>query len=83
MQMEFAQRASNGTVSNLNAEIVKSVNVPVPSLEKQIQIAKILNSFESLINDHLDGLPGEIAARRRQYEYYRNKLLTFKELDLA
>ncbi len=83
MQMEFSQRASSGTVSNLNADIVKSVQVPLPPIEEQIQIARVLNNFESILNSNVQGLPAEIEARRQQYEYYRNKLLTFKELEVV
>ena len=54
--------------------------IPVPPLEKQKQIVSILDKFEKLTNDIAFGLPAEIEARRKQYEYYRNKLLTFKEV---
>ena len=55
------------------------IKIPVPSLEKQKQIVSILDKFEKLTNNISIGLPAEIEARRKQYEYYRNKLLTFKE----
>ena len=83
MQMEFARRASNGTVSNLNADIVKSVLVPLPPLAEQAKIAELLDNFEMLVTDPEKGLPAEISARRQQYEYYRSKLLTFSELEVA
>ena len=83
IQDELRKRASNGTVSNLNAEIVKALELPLPPLEKQTELAARLDSFEALIGSKSQGLPGEIQARRKQYEYYRNKLLTFKELDAA
>ena len=83
IQDELRKRASNGTVSNLNAEIVKNLELPLPPLEKQTELAARLDSFEALIGSKSQGLPGEIQARRKQYEYYRNKLLTFKELDAA
>ncbi len=51
--------------------------IPIPSLEKQKQIVSILDKFEKLTNDISIGLPAEIEARHKQYEYYRNKLLTF------
>ena len=41
----------------------------------------ILNDFDALVNDLSIGLPAELAARRKQYEHYRDKLLTFKELE--
>lgn len=57
--------------------------IPIPPLEKQKQIVSILDKFEKLTNDISVGLPAEIEARRKQYEYYRNKLLTFKELECS
>jgi len=58
---------------------LKSIEVPIPSIEEQNKIASVLERFDALVNDISQGLPAEIAARRKQYEYYRNKLLTFKE----
>lgn len=52
--------------------------IPVPPLEVQRQIVQILDRFDALCNDLTQGLPAEIEARRKQYEYYRNQLLTFK-----
>ena len=57
-----------------------SVKVPVPPLAEQERIVAILDRFDSLCNDISSGLPAEIEARQKQYEYYRDKLLTFKEL---
>ena len=51
-----------------------------PSLEEQNHIVSILDRFDALCNDLSSGLPAEIEARKKQYEYYRDKLLTFKEL---
>ncbi len=53
--------------------------IPIPPVEEQKRIVAILDKFDSLTNDLSSGLPAEIKARRKQYEYYRNKLLTFKE----
>ena len=53
--------------------------VPIPPLEKQQRIVAILDTFDALVNDLSSGLPAEIAARRQQYEHYRDRLLTFKE----
>jgi type I restriction enzyme S subunit len=55
----------------------------VPTLERQKEIANLLDRFETVITNVSDGLPAEIKARQQQYEYYRNILLTFKELDVA
>ena len=56
------------------------VIIPVPEYELQVKIASILDRFETLVNDLTTGLPAEIAAVKEQYEYYRNKLLTFKQI---
>ena len=56
---------------------VEKILVPIPSLSEQQRIVSILNKFETLVNDLSQGLPAEIAAMQEQYEYYRNKLLTF------
>ncbi len=53
--------------------------MPVPSLDVQLKIVDILNRFDTLCNDITNGLPAEIKARQKQYEYYRDRLLTFKE----
>lgn len=55
--------------------------IPVPSISEQERIVTILDKFDALVNDLSIGLPAELAARRQQYEYYRNKLLTFKEIE--
>ncbi len=58
---------------------MKAVTVPAPPLADQQRIVAILDKFDALVNDLSVGLPAELAARRKQYEYYRDKLLTFKE----
>lgn len=77
IQTEFARRAGAGTVKNLNADIVKSIQLPVPTREQQSQVVALLNRFDVLVNDPDFGLPAEMAARRQQFEYYRDKLLAF------
>ena len=59
----------------------KKLQIPIPPMEEQQRIVAILDKFETLVNDISEGLPAEIAARRQQYEYYRNKLLTFKQKE--
>lgn len=63
------------------ASIMK-FGVPIPSIEAQEQAVSILDKFDKLVHDISDGLPAEINARRKQYEYYRTKLLTFQELPV-
>ncbi|MDE5757254.1 MAG: restriction endonuclease subunit S, partial [Allobaculum sp.] len=59
---------------------IQDIKIPVPSLEEQERIVAILDRFDALCNDLTSGLPAEIEARQKQYEYYRDKLLSFKEL---
>ena len=80
IQEEFVRRAgSGGAVSNLNSDTVKALTVPIPPLQEQRRIVSILDKFDSLVNDLSVGLPAELAARRKQYEYYRDQLLIFEE----
>ncbi|MYR36928.1 restriction endonuclease subunit S [Streptomyces sp. SID4944] len=79
IQREFARRAGSSTVSNLNADIVRAVPIPVPPMDDQRRIVAILDNFEKLVNSLVDDLPAELADRRTQYECYRDRLLTFKE----
>ena len=60
---------------------LKEIIIPLPPLDEQKRIADLLDSFHNLCNDISTGIPAEIEARRKQYEYYRDKLLSFKELQ--
>ena len=73
------QSMIKGDRDNLNLKDFNRIEVPVPSIEEQERIVSILDRFDKLCNDISEGLPAEIEARRKQYEYYRDKLLTFKE----
>lgn len=80
MQYEMRKKASfGGAVQNLNADIVRELTIPIPSLDTQNKIVQILDNFDSICSDLKIGLPAEIEARTKQYEYYRDKLLSFKE----
>lgn len=65
--------------NNLNQKNYENLVIPIPSLEEQRRIVSILDRFDALCNDLTSGLPAEIEARKKQYEYYRDKLLTFQE----
>jgi len=80
---EWCRRNANksGGMKIVTAEILKKFMFPIPSLVDQVRIVSILDRFDALCNDLTTGLPAEIAARHKQYEYYRDKLLTFKELN--
>ena len=60
---------------------LKQIKIPVPPIEMQNKIVEILDKFDKLVNNITEGLPAEIEKRSQQYEYYRNKLLTFKEIE--
>ena len=61
----------------------KKLLIPIPSISKQQRIVAILDKFEVLVNDLSQGLPAEVAAVQEQYEYYRNKLLSFSRADMS
>ena len=79
IQKDFTQRAGSGTVRNLNSTIAGETLVPAPPIDQQRDIVDLLDKFDLLVNDLTSGLPAEIEARRKQYEYYRDRLLTFPE----
>ena len=69
-----------GARGDLNSTRILSLQIDLPSIEKQKRIVSILDRFDAICNDLTSGLPAEIEARQEQYEYYRDKLLTFKEV---
>ena len=68
-----------GGVPSLTQSALNKIKIPVPPIDTQIKIVNILDKFEKLCNSLIEGIPAEINARKKQYEYYRDKLLTFKE----
>ena len=74
-------RVRRASIPRLSRTVIEKIKLPVPPLEEQIRIVSILDKFDALTNDISQGLPAEITARQKQYEYYRTKLLTFKELS--
>lgn len=78
---EKLKSMGEGSQNNINGMKIKQYPIPIPPLELQEKIVAILDRFETLVNDLTNGLPAEIAAVKDQYEYYRNKLLTFKKLS--
>ena len=69
-----------GARGDLNSTRILSLQIDLPSIEEQKRIISILDRFDAICNDLTSGLPAEIEARQKQYEYYRDKLLTFKEV---
>ena len=76
-QYEKLKGLGRGARADLSAEIIANYPIPVPTLEVQQKIVSILDRFDTLCNDLTSGLPAEIAARKKQYEHYRDRLLTF------
>lgn len=72
-------KKQGGTVDSLDFAKVKKYKIPVPSHKQQVLLAEQLEQFSTFVNDISQGLPAEIEARRKQYAYYRDKLLSFKE----
>ena len=80
--LAFKKMNVSGTkVTRISGDSLAKYPIPLPPLELQEKIVAILDRFETLVNDLTNGLPAEIAAVKDQYEYYRNKLLTFKKLS--
>ena len=67
-------------IPQLTSPMMQKISIPIPSIEEQKRIVSILDRFDKLCNDISEGLPAEIEARRKQYEYYRDKLLSFEEM---
>ena len=78
--LQMKKYVKNGKISSLPASGLAEALIPLPSLEEQERIASILDRFDTLTNDLTSGLPAEMEKRRQQYEYYRDRLLTFKRL---
>ena len=70
----------SSSMKNIPMEKIRKFKLPIPPISEQTRIVSILDRFDALCNDITQGLPAEIEARRKQYEYYRDKLLTFQPL---
>lgn len=78
-QLSPWQISTGGTIARLYNDNIANAKINIPSLKEQERIVSILDRFDKLCNDISEGLPAEIEARRKQYEYYRDKLLSFEE----
>ena len=76
----YIKSLGSGSQTNINAKIIKELSIPIPPLEKQKEIVAILDKFDTLTHSISEGLPREIALRQKQYEYYRNLLLSFPKV---
>lgn len=79
LNFELHKHKKTDGVPGINRDYLYNLKIPVPPLEEQERIVNILDKFDALCNDITRGLPAEIEMRKKQYEYYRDKLLTFKE----
>ncbi|WP_347003999.1 restriction endonuclease subunit S [Enterobacter roggenkampii] len=83
-QYAYIKSLGTGSQTNINAQIVKNIKIPVPfaenpekSLNEQLRIVNILDKFDTLTSSITEGLPREIELRQKQYEYYRDLLFSF------
>lgn len=77
----WESKINSGSVSNLNADIIKTLPVPLPDKQKQERISALLDKFDTLTNSITEGLPREIELRQKQYEYYRDLLFSFPKSE--
>jgi len=82
-KQNLGELAKGGSQPFVSYDKLKTVKVQIPSINRQKEIAKLLDTFDALTNDISIGLPAELNARRKQYEYYRNQLLTFPKLKAS
>lgn len=76
-QNEIQKRKGLGSVPNISQKEISEISIPIPNLEIQERIADVLDNFEKICSNLSIGLPAEIEARQKQYEYYRDALLSF------
>ena len=77
VQNMVKSKASHGSQPNLGMRVLEQFEVPMPPLDVQIKIAEVLDNFDTICSDLNIGLPAEIEARQKQYEFYRDTLLTY------
>jgi len=80
---QIVKHVSEGKICSISAKGLGNAIIPIPPYEEQVRIATLLNQFDTLVSDLLQGLPAEIAAVQEQYEYYRDKLLSFPKYKLS
>ena len=80
MKRYMAKSIKGSAQPNLNLQQLNDFIFPLPSLAEQMRLVHLLDNFEKICNDITTGLPAEIEARQKQYEFYRDKLLYFKQL---
>ncbi|WNV56495.1 restriction endonuclease subunit S [Oscillospiraceae bacterium NTUH-002-81] len=81
IKKSYMKKVVGGTVKSIPMKELRKIIIPLPPISRQQSIATLIDRFDTLCNDLSAGLPAEIEARQKQYEYYRDKLLSFKELQ--
>ena len=78
--LEFFRDAASGmgSLPQISLSVTEDYVIKLPTIDEQQRIVSILDKFDEITNNIIDGIPAEIEARKKQYEYYRDKLLTFK-----
>ena len=77
---EIMRLCQSSSMQNIPMEKIRKIRVPLPDLNKQKSIVAILDKFDALVGSSEKGIPAEIELRQKQYDHYRNKLFSFKEL---
>ena len=80
---QIVKYVSEGKICSISAKGLGNAIIPIPPYEEQVRIATLLNKFDTLVGNLTEGLPAEIAAVQEQYEYYRNKLLSFPRIKIS
>lgn len=83
IRAEYMKKAAGGTVKSVPMKEMRQLLIPLPTLEKQKELSSMIDRYDTLCNDLSSGLPAEIEARTKQYEYYRDKLLSFPRKETA
>lgn len=78
----FRSKAISGKLPQISTGITDNFVIPLPPLHVQQRIVSILDTFNTLVHDMQEGLPKEIELRQQQYEYYRERLLSFSKASL-
>lgn len=82
-QLRLKSLSGQGSVPNISQAKLKTIPIPLPPLSEQRRIVDILDRFDTLTNSISEGLPKEIALRRKQYAYYRDALLSFPRPEVS
>ena len=82
MKESYMKKVAGGTVKSIPMKEMKLLGFVLPTMVKQNQIVNVIEQFDRLCNSLSEGLPVELSLRQKQYEYFRDKLLTFRRKQL-